>query len=76
MSTPENLPQVFEEDSIDLIALLKQIYQGRRFIILSAVVAAILGVIVALATPILIPRELLLFHKLAQTQNHHLVYRD
>ena len=51
MSTPENLPQVFEDDSIDLIALLKQIYQGRRFIILSAVVAAILGVVVALATP-------------------------
>ena len=51
MSTPENLPQVFEDDSIDLIALLKQIYQGRKFIILSAFVAAILGVVVALATP-------------------------
>ena len=51
MSTPENLPQVFEDDSIDLIALLKQIYQGRKFIIFSAVGAAILGVIVALATP-------------------------
>jgi len=51
MSTPENLPQVFEDDSIDLIALLKQIYQGRKLIILSAFVAAILGVAVALATP-------------------------
>ena len=51
MSTSENLPQVFEDDSIDLIALLKQIYQGRRFIILSAVAAAVLGVIVALDTP-------------------------
>jgi len=51
MSTPENLPQVFEDDSIDLIALLKQIYQGRKLIILSAVAAAILGMIVALATP-------------------------
>ena len=51
MSTPENLPQVFEDDSIDLIALLKQIYQGRKSIILSAVAAAILGVVVALATP-------------------------
>ena len=51
MSTPENLPQVFEDNSIDLIALLKQIYQGRRFIILSAVAAAVLGVVVALATP-------------------------
>ena len=51
MSTPENLPQVFEDDSIDLIALLKQIYQGRKLIVLSALAAAILGVIVALATP-------------------------
>ena len=51
MSTPENLPQVFEDDSIDLIALLKQIYQARKLIILSAFVAAILGVVVALATP-------------------------
>ena len=51
MSTQENLPQVFEDDSIDLVALLKQIYQGRKLIILSAVIAAILGVVVALATP-------------------------
>jgi len=51
MSTPENLPQVFEDDSIDLIALLKQIYQRRKLIVLSALAAAILGVIVALATP-------------------------
>ena len=51
MSTPENLTQVFEDDSIDLIALLKQIYQGRKLILLSAFVAAILGVVVALATP-------------------------
>jgi len=51
MSTSENLPQGFEDDSIDLIALLKQIYQGRKLIILSAVAAAVLGVVVALATP-------------------------
>ena len=51
MSTQENLPQVFEDDSIDLIALLKQIYQGRKLIILSAFIAAIIGVVVALATP-------------------------
>ena len=51
MSTKENLPQVFEDDSIDLIALLKQIYQGRKLIISSAIVAAVLGVVVALATP-------------------------
>ena len=51
MSTPENLPQIFKDDSIDLIALLKQIYQGRKFIMLSAFVTAILGVVVALGTP-------------------------
>ena len=51
MSTQENLPQVFEDDSIDLIALLKQIYKGRKLIIVSAVAAAVLGVVVALATP-------------------------
>lgn len=51
MSTSENLPQVFEDDSIDLIALLKQIYQGRKLIILSALAAAVLGVVVALTTP-------------------------
>jgi uncharacterized protein involved in exopolysaccharide biosynthesis len=51
MSTPENLPQAFEDDSIDLIALLKQIYQGRKLIVLSALVAAVLGVVIALATP-------------------------
>ncbi len=51
MSTPENLPQVFEDDSIDLIALLKQIYKDRKLIISSAIVSAILGVVVALATP-------------------------
>ena len=51
MSTKENLPQVFEDDSIDLVALLKQIYEGRKLIILSAIAASILGVIIALATP-------------------------
>ena len=51
MSTPENLPTVFEDDSIDLIALIKQIYTGRKLIFLSALGAAILGVIIALATP-------------------------
>ena len=51
MSSPENLPTVFEDDSIDLIALIKQIYVGRKLILLSAVAAAFLGVIIALATP-------------------------
>ena len=51
MSTPENLPQVFEDDSIDLVALLKQVYEDRKLIVLSAIGAALLGVIMALATP-------------------------
>ena len=51
MSTKETLPQVFEDDSIDLIALLKQIYLGRKLIVLSAVGAALMGIIVALAIP-------------------------
>jgi len=51
MSTKENIPQVFEDDSIDLVALLKQIYAGRKFIILSAISSSILGVIIALAMP-------------------------
>ena len=51
MTTQENLPEVFEDDSIDLIALLKQIYRSRKLIILSAGISAILGVVVALATP-------------------------
>ncbi len=51
MSTKETLPQVFEDDSIDLIALLKQIYDGRKLILLSAIAALVLGVIVALTTP-------------------------
>lgn len=51
MSTENKLPQVFEDDSIDLIALLKQIYQGRKLILMASVSAAVLGVVVALATP-------------------------
>ena len=51
MNTSESLSQVFEDDSIDLITLLKQIYRGRKLIVISAFVAAILGVVVALATP-------------------------
>ena len=51
MNIPQNPSQVFEDDSVDIIVFLKQIYQGRKFIILSAFVTAILGVIVALTTP-------------------------
>lgn len=51
MKSPEKLPQVMEDDSIDLVALLKQIYSERRLILFGTIGAALLGVIVALATP-------------------------
>lgn len=51
MMKQENLPQLFEDDSIDMIVLLKQIYQGRLLIILSVIVSAILGITVALTRP-------------------------
>jgi uncharacterized protein involved in exopolysaccharide biosynthesis len=51
MNASENTPQVFEDDSIDLIALLRQLYLSRWLIVKVAVVAAALGVVVALATP-------------------------
>ena len=51
MKSPEKLPQVMEDDSIDLVALFKQIYSERRLILFATIGAALLGVIVALATP-------------------------
>jgi uncharacterized protein involved in exopolysaccharide biosynthesis len=51
MNPSENTPQVFEDDSIDLIALLRQLYLSRLLIVKVAAVAAVLGVVVALATP-------------------------
>ena len=51
MNPSENTPQVFEDDSIDLIALLRQLYLGRWLILKVAAAAALLGIVVALATP-------------------------
>lgn len=51
MKESDNMPQVFEDDSIDLIALLRQLYLSRWLIVKVAAVAAVLGVVVALATP-------------------------
>lgn len=51
MSQKDNLPQVFEDDSIDLIALLRQIYEGRKLLIRSAMVACFCGVVIALLSP-------------------------
>jgi len=39
------------EDQIDIIALLSKVWSGRRFVIKSAVIAAVIGVLVAIFTP-------------------------
>ena len=39
------------EDQIDIIALLSKVWVGRRFIIKSAIIAAVIGVLVAIFTP-------------------------
>jgi uncharacterized protein involved in exopolysaccharide biosynthesis len=39
------------EDQIDIIALLSKVWAGRKFIIKSAVIAAVIGVLVAIFTP-------------------------
>ena len=51
MNPSENTPQVFEDDSIDLIALLRQLYLSRWLIVKVAASAAVLGIVVALTTP-------------------------
>ncbi len=51
MNPSENTPQVFEDDSIDLVALLRQLYLGRWLIVKTVVVSALLGIVVALSTP-------------------------
>ena len=39
------------EDQIDIIALISKVWAGRKFIIKSAVFAAVIGVLVAISTP-------------------------
>jgi uncharacterized protein involved in exopolysaccharide biosynthesis len=39
------------EDQIDIIALLSKVWAGRKFVIKTAVIAAIIGVLVAILTP-------------------------
>lgn len=52
MTTPENTPQpIPQDDEIDLIQLAKTLWKGKNTIIVSIVVAAILGVAVALLSP-------------------------
>ena len=40
-----------EEDQIDIIALLSKVWAGRKFVIKSAVIASVIGVLVAILTP-------------------------
>ena len=39
------------EDQIDIIALISKVWAGRKFIIKSAIIAAVIGVLVAISTP-------------------------
>ena len=39
------------EDQIDIIALLSKVWAGRKFVIKSAIIAAVFGVLVAILTP-------------------------
>ena len=52
MTTPETNPsQVPQDDEIDLIQLAKTLWKGKKTIMVSIVVAAIIGVAVALLSP-------------------------
>ena len=44
-------PHIEAEDQIDIIALVSKVWVGRKFIIKSAVIAAVIGVLVAILTP-------------------------
>ena len=39
------------EDQIDIIALISKVWAGRKFVIKSAIVAVVIGVLVAIFTP-------------------------
>jgi LPS O-antigen subunit length determinant protein (WzzB/FepE family) len=51
MEEPIRTPISDEEDSIDLIALAKTLWNGRKTILIALLAGAILGVVVALSTP-------------------------
>ena len=44
-------PNIEAEDQIDIIALISKVWAGRKFIIKSAVIATVIGVLVAILTP-------------------------
>jgi uncharacterized protein involved in exopolysaccharide biosynthesis len=51
MEEPIQTPISNEEDSIDLLALAKTLWNGRKTILIAVAVGALLGVVVALSTP-------------------------
>ena len=44
-------PHIESEDQIDIIALISKVWAGRKFVIKSAIIAAVIGVLVAISTP-------------------------
>ena len=44
-------PHLEAEDQIDIIALISKVWAGRKFVIKSVVIAAVIGVLVAILTP-------------------------
>ena len=44
-------PHIELEDQIEIIALLSKVWAGRKFVIKSAIIAAVIGVLVAISTP-------------------------
>ena len=52
MTNQNNSPNNFEEDSIDIIAILKSIWKARKLIIKTTSVFFIIGCIVALLSPV------------------------
>jgi len=44
-------PHIESEDQIDIIAPISKVWAGRKFVIKSAIIAAVIGVLVAISTP-------------------------
>ena len=44
-------PHIESEDQIDIIALISKVWAGRKFVIKSAIIASVIGVLVAILTP-------------------------
>ena len=44
-------PHIEAEDQIDIIALFSKVWAGRKFVIKTAIIAAVIGILVAISTP-------------------------